>query len=350
MMLGLSQNHTNAAQCLIHLWIIAPLFVATGVVSCDRQDAAAPRENVRQPNREVRHTPATRLRHMVDAYRNGDVDAAREAARKYLEQRFKHLLNATSDSERFDWTAAVLAVLKNMLHYENQLPPGSRLGSDSEFVSRTQEILLKTWSVSGDLRGAPDGVKNLIRRSQEFVAREWILARAPDASREELGELYAVFAPALKAQGLDSLDRVLAYQPPEPPQSPKPRKINQQEAARITAVIEKYYTGLITSDVDLVHSATECTPEECQFFFKELREEAQEEGWQSMKGVILPELTAEQLLLRPLPWGERTYRVSYSDVTFVLLMSNGDEIEQTGNKFWTVRDKGDGTWIVLPFK
>lgn len=343
-----NRRRTNAGRCLMRMWIIAGLLVGGGVVSCDRQEEAVASAETQQANRRARSKP--RGNRMVKAYKSGDIEKAREEARRRLAQRHRDFLKAKSDSDRYGWISAVFGVLHNMLHFENQLPPEVRLGDDPEFASWIQEVLLETWGAAGDIDDASVGMQRHIKRLQRNVAREWLRARAARVPREALEELYFVFESVLKGQGLDSVDSVLAYQPPEPPSRPEPRKIDHHEAAKITAAIQSYYTGLATSDVELVQSATECTPEECQFFFKELQEEAAEEGWQSIKGVILPRLTDEQLLLRTLPWGERTYRISFSNVTFNLLLPNGDEIEQTGNKSWTVRDKGDGKWIVLPFK
>ena len=349
-MLDQHRWHTSAGRCLRRMWIIAIVLLGVGVVSCERQYAADTPPDTQQFNHEVRSKPLSRLHHMVEAYKSGEIDAARSAARKYLEQRHQQRVKAKSDSDRFAWISAVFAVLKNMLHYENQLPPSLRLGDDPEFVDWIQEVLLETWAAAGDIEKASVGMQDLIKRSQGIVAREWLRARGARVPREELEELYLVFQADLEAQGLLSVGSVLAYAPPEPPSRPKARKIDQIEAEKIMTAIRSFIRGMTTSDLSLIHSVTGCTPEECQSFLDNVEEEAAEEGGKSFKTLILPKLTSEQMRLRPLPWGERTYRISFSDVTFIFVLPNGDEIEKQADKWWTIREDDNGKWLVLPFK
>lgn len=317
------------------------------LTACDRESSALGTP----PHRDrvtTEHSEQSVFYHdMLEAYKRGDYEQARQLARKYLAPAYDEL----AAGKKAGWGRG-LRVLGGMLVQENRLPSEKRFGGDEEFTAWLQEILLANLASSRSTPATDPREQTARRRFLKFAATQWILAVSERVPHEELANLYRAFQPELEAPGwatkaFTGLDDLLAVRDLRAANAVDFRVLDKVQAGRVIGIIRDYFEGLVAKDLARLESATGLDTETCSKLLDAYHDDCAEEGLASIRRIILNGLSGDDLRLHSVPRKPGFYTLTVKGIRLDAVRVDGSDVSRVIRKHLTLREQSGGRWIIV---
>jgi hypothetical protein len=284
---------------------------------------------------------------VIEAYESGDVETARDRARRHLAAFESELDAAESDLDREGALIQMLGTIRSVLQHEGKLMAPARLRPDTDLMRTVDAQLGKARGAYAGLAEGPESQKAFIQEEIGRCVADLVRMLDGVASPAEIEAVFSRFTAEALAAGYASPAAALA---PPPAPAERKRTFGSVDQTRILFAVRDYYDGLAGDDVERLVSATGSSPAEAQALLARYRQNLGAAGIAGVASFTIPPPEGAEIELQISETDANDYYLSLRGIAVAVLRTDGARETQTWDELVRLRRHADGSWTVIPPK